>query len=106
MNLANLGITGLFAAQKRMQVTGHNINNIDTAGYNRQSVLVETAGSVGSGNGYYGRGVQVVTVQRSHDNFLYQQLVRSQTAGAALVSYGTEIAQLRSEEHTSELQSR
>ncbi|XOT97400.1 flagellar hook-associated protein FlgK, partial [Alcaligenes pakistanensis] len=94
MNLANLGITGLYAAQKRMQVTGHNINNIDTAGYNRQSVLVETAGSVGSGNGYYGRGVQVVTVQRSHDNFLYQQLVRSQTAGAALVSYGTEIAQL------------
>nr|WP_321272033.1 flagellar hook-associated protein FlgK [Alcaligenes faecalis] len=94
MNLTNLGITGLFAAQKRMQVTGHNINNIDTAGYNRQSVLVETAGSVGSGNGYYGRGVQVVTVQRSYDNFLYQQLVRSQTTGAALVSYGTEIAQL------------
>lgn len=94
MNLANLGITGLFAAQKRMQVTGYNINNIDTAGYNRQSVLVETAGSVGSGNGYYGRGVQVVTVQRSYDNFLYQQLVRSQTTGAALVSYGTEIAQL------------
>ncbi|MBY6346845.1 flagellar hook-associated protein FlgK [Providencia rettgeri] len=94
MNLANLGISGLFAAQKRMQVTGHNINNIDTAGYNRQSVLVETAGSVGSSGGYYGRGVQVVTVQRSHDNFLYQQLVRSQTAGAALVSYGTEIAQL------------
>ena len=94
MNLANLGITGLYAAQKRMQVTGHNINNIDTAGYNRQSVLVETAGSVGSSGGYYGRGVQVVTVQRSHDNFLYQQLVRSQTAGAALVSYGTEIAQL------------
>ncbi|GHC55119.1 flagellar hook-associated protein 1 [Alcaligenes pakistanensis] len=94
MNLANLGITGLYAAQKRMQVTGHNINNIDTAGYNRQSVLVETAGSVGGSGGYYGRGVQVVTVQRSHDNFLYQQLVRSQTAGAALVSYGTEIAQL------------
>ncbi|MCC9163283.1 flagellar hook-associated protein FlgK [Alcaligenes sp. MMA] len=94
MNLANLGISGLFAAQKRMQVTGHNINNIDTPGYNRQSVLVETAGSVGSGSGYYGRGVQVVTVQRSHDNFLYQQLMRSQTAGAALVSYGTEISQL------------
>lgn len=94
MNLANLGISGLFAAQQRMQVTGHNINNIDTAGYNRQSVLVQTAGSVGSSNGYYGRGVQVVTVQRSYDNFLYQQLTRSQTAGAALVSYGTEIAQL------------
>lgn len=94
MNLANLGITGLYAAQKRMQVAGHNLNNSETAGYNRQSVLVETAGSVGSGSGFYGRGVQVVTVQRSHDNFLYQQLVRSQTAGAALVSYGTEISQL------------
>ncbi len=94
MNLANLGISGLYAAQKRMQVTGHNINNIDTAGYNRQSVLVQTAGSVGSSDGFYGRGVQVVTVQRSYDNFLYQQLTRAQTAGAALVSYGTEIAQL------------
>lgn len=94
MNLANLGLSGLYAAQKRMQVSGHNLNNADTVGYNRQSVLSQTAGSVGTGSGFYGRGVQAVTVQRSYDNFLYQQLVRSQTAGAALVSYGNEISQL------------
>lgn len=94
MNLANLGLSGLFAAQKRLQVAGHNLNNADTVGYNRQSVLSQTAGSVGTGSGFYGRGVQAVTVQRSYDNFLYQQLVRSQTAGAALVSYGNEISQL------------
>ena len=94
MNLANLGLSGLYAAQKRMQVSGHNLNNADTIGYNRQSVLSQTAGSVGTGSGFYGRGVQAVTVQRSYDNFLYQQLVRSQTAGAALVSYGNEISQL------------
>ncbi|HRL20469.1 MAG TPA: flagellar hook-associated protein FlgK [Alcaligenes sp.] len=94
MNLANLGLSGLFAAQQRMQVTGHNLNNADTAGYNRQSVLSQTAGAVGTGSGYIGRGVQAVTVQRSYDNFLYRQLVRSQTEGAALVSYGNEIKQL------------
>ncbi|MGE8547009.1 flagellar hook-associated protein FlgK [Alcaligenes sp. WGS1538] len=94
MNLANLGLSGLFAAQQRMQVAGHNLNNVDTEGYNRQTVLSQTAGAVGTSAGYIGRGVQAVTVQRSYDNFLYQQLVRSRTAGAALVSYGNEISQL------------
>ena len=33
MNLANLGKAGLLAAQNRLQTAGHNINNVDTAGY-------------------------------------------------------------------------
>lgn len=94
MNLANLGLTGLVAAQNRLQTTGHNINNADTVGYNRQSVLVQTAGSVNLGAGYIGRGVQAVTVQRAYDNFLYRQLVNAQSDGASLVAYGNEIKQV------------
>lgn len=94
MNLANLGLAGLNAAQNRLQTAGHNINNAATTGFNRQSVLVETAGATGTGAGYVGRGVRAVSVQRAYDGFLYRQLVNAQTAGASLVAYGNEISQV------------
>ncbi|HEX2518709.1 MAG TPA: flagellar hook-associated protein FlgK, partial [Castellaniella sp.] len=88
MNLANLGKAGLLVAQNRLQTAGHNINNAATPGYNRQSVLVQTAGATATSAGWIGRGVVAVSVQRSYDNFLYQQLSDSQTKSAALTSYG------------------
>ncbi|HUG59319.1 MAG TPA: flagellar basal body protein, partial [Candidimonas sp.] len=94
MNLAHLGLSGINAAQNRLQTAGHNLNNADTVGYNRQTVLSQTAGATGTHAGYIGRGVQAVTVQRSYDSFLYRQLVGAQTTGAALVSYGNEISQI------------
>jgi flagellar hook-associated protein 1 FlgK len=94
MNLANLGLSALNAAQSRLQTAGHNINNASTDGYNRQSVLVSTAGGQNTGSGYFGLGVQVDTVQRSYDNFLFRQLVNSQSKGAEYESYGTEITQI------------
>jgi len=94
MNLANLGLTGLTAAQNRLQTAGHNINNAATEGFNRQSVLVATAGARATSAGYIGRGVQAVTVQRAYDGFLYRQLVNAQTTGASIASYGKEITQI------------
>lgn len=94
MNLANLGLAAMNAAQNRLNTAGHNINNADTDGYNRQRVITATAGAVNMGSGYIGRGVEAVTVQRSYDNFLYRQLVSAQSGGAALVSYGNEITQV------------
>src|SRR5690606_38234577 len=94
MNLTNLGLSGINAAQNRLQTAGHNINNADTVGFNRQTVLSQTAGAAGTNAGYIGRGVQAVTVQRAYDSFLYRQLVSAQTAGASLVSYGNEISQI------------
>jgi len=94
MNLAHLGLTAMNAAQNRLMVTGHNINNAHTAGYNRQRVLSSTAGAAATGAGYIGRGVQVVTVQRAYDGFLFKQLTQSQTRGAALIAYGNEISQV------------
>lgn len=94
MNLANLGLTGLNAAQNRLQTAGHNINNAGTEGYNRQSVLVATAGANATSAGYIGRGVQAVTVQRAYDSFLFRQLTSAQTTGASLAAYGSEITQI------------
>lgn len=94
MNLAHLGLSGILAAQNRLQTAGHNINNADTAGFNRQTVLVQTAGAANMGAGYVGRGIQAVTVQRAYDGFLFRQLVQAQSDGASLVSYGNEIRQV------------
>ena len=94
MNLFGLGLSALNTAQNNLQTTGHNINNAAVEGYNRQSVLTQTNGAQATGAGYIGRGVQAVTVQRAYDGFLHNQLVKAQSDGAALVSYGNEIAQL------------
>ncbi len=94
MNLANLGKAGLLVAQNRLQTAGHNINNSATEGYNRQRVMVQTAGAAQTPAGWVGRGVQAVSVQRAYDSFLYSQLSESQTKGAALASYGDQISQV------------
>lgn len=94
MNLYNLALTGMNAAQARLTVTGHNINNADTEGYNRQSVIVSTAGATGTTTGFYGRGVKVDSVMRAYDSFLYKQLVSSQSVGAQLVTYGEQLGQI------------
>lgn len=94
MNLANLGLSGLAAATARLQTTGHNINNAATEGYNRQTVVVSTAGGRNMGYGFIGQGVRTDSVERSYNNFLYRQLVNAQSTGASLVSYGNEITQI------------
>lgn len=94
MNLENLGKAGLLVAQNRLQTAGHNINNAATAGYSRQTVLSETAGAMSTSAGWIGRGVQAVSVQRSYDNFLQNQLATSLMRGAALKSYGDQISQI------------
>ncbi len=94
MNLFNLGLSGLNASQARLNTVGHNIANADTDGYNRQSVVVSSAGGVSVGAGFVGRGVQVDTVKRSYDSFLYKQLTNAQSSGAAMVAYGGQISQV------------
>ena len=94
MNLSSLGKSALVNAQNNLQTIGHNINNAAVEGYSRQTVLSQTSGATSTGAGYIGRGVQAVTVQRAYDGFLSGQLVKAQSTGAALVSYGHEIAQV------------
>lgn len=94
MNLYNLGLSGINAASARLNTTGHNINNVDTVGYNRQQVVVSTAGGTLTGSGYFGRGVNVDTVSRQYNNFLYTQLVSARSQQASLTTYGSQIGQI------------
>ncbi|OZI29711.1 flagellar hook-associated protein FlgK [Bordetella genomosp. 10] len=94
MSLFSLGLSGLNAAQAGLTVTGHNIDNSGTDGYNRQKVMTSTAGATATGSGYYGRGVMVDTVQRQYSGFLYNQLVQAQSTGAATSSLLTQLTQV------------
>jgi len=94
MNLYNLALTGLSASQAGMEVTSHNINNAANAGYSRQRVITSTAGATETGQGFFGRGVQVDTVKRQYDSFLYRQMVGAQGTGAQLATQYDQVLQI------------
>ncbi|WP_312541655.1 flagellar hook-associated protein FlgK [Achromobacter mucicolens] len=94
MNLYKTALGGLNAAQAGLATTGHNINNATTVGYNRQRVMTSTAGAQATANGYIGRGVQVDTVVRSYDSFLYKQLVGANASGAQLQAQLDQVSQI------------
>jgi len=75
--LMSIGVRAMFANYASMQTTGHNIANAQTPGYSRQTVQLASSGGQNTGDGFFGKGVDVVTVKRASDDFLEAQ---SQTA--------------------------
>ena len=71
--LMSIGMRAMFANYSSMQTTGHNIANAQTPGYSRQTVELQTSGGQQTGAGFFGKGVDVVTVQRANDAFLNTQ---------------------------------
>ncbi|MDR0498828.1 MAG: flagellar hook-associated protein FlgK [Holophagales bacterium] len=74
-----IGLTGLQAAQNAINVTGQNITNINTPGYARQRVNLETGFSVQIDKLQFGLGVNVRQVQSIRDRFLDMQLTQTIT---------------------------
>ena len=74
MNSLNIGVSGLLAFQRQLDVTSHNIANVATDGYSRQRAELMPATAQFRGNSYYGNGVHVATVQRAYDRFATSEL--------------------------------
>ncbi|MDR3234873.1 MAG: flagellar hook-associated protein FlgK [Planctomycetaceae bacterium] len=72
----------LSASQLGLQVSGQNLNNVETPGYARESLILETGTSrrLGSGN-VVGTGVRVAGIVQVIDNFLEERL-RNSTSNA------------------------
>ena len=75
--LLSLGMRAMFANQAALQTIGQNIANANTPGYSRQSVTLTTPEGQFTGAGYFGKGVNVETVTRSHNEFLTKEAVSS-----------------------------
>ncbi|RDD91885.1 flagellar hook-associated protein FlgK [Acidovorax sp. BoFeN1] len=73
MSLLNVGARALLANQAALQTAGHNIANVSTPGYSRQSVVLQTVQGQFTGGGYIGKGVDVQTIQRNHSELLTRQ---------------------------------
>lgn len=92
--LMNLGTRALFANYAALQTTGNNISNVNTKGYSRQSVQLETAGGQFSGAGFFGKGVNVTTVARAHNAFLTREAATSRAFAAADATRAAQLRQL------------
>ncbi|MDP1900669.1 MAG: flagellar hook-associated protein FlgK [Rubrivivax sp.] len=71
--LMSLGMKALAANYAALQTTGNNIANASVVGYSRQQVELSTSPGQFTGAGFFGRGVDVASVTRSHDEFLTRE---------------------------------
>lgn len=81
-SLLNLGTRALLANQMALQTTGHNIANASTVGYSRQSAVMQQVEGQYTGSGYIGKGVQVLTVERAHNEFVTRQAALARSVQA------------------------
>jgi len=72
--LLNSGKTALLTQQMAIDVVSHNISNVNTPGYSRQLIEMETNQPAVSSPGRLGTGVQAVEIQRIYDRFLVAQI--------------------------------
>ena len=94
MSLYSMGLSAINTANTKLNTTANNINNADTEGYSRQTVVVTTAGAVNTGNGYVGQGVKVETVSRQNNSYVQNQLASATSSQAEASTYNTEISQI------------
>ena len=66
-DIFNIARSGIRANQQGLATTSHNIANINTKGYSRQEVVLETARPA---EGTIGTGVRVAAIRQSVDDVL------------------------------------
>ena len=76
----SIGLSGLDAAQKALDVIGNNIANAATEGYHRQRIDFSPAYSSQQGTVLLGGGVDIKGITRVIDSLLEQEILRQQSA--------------------------
>ncbi len=89
-DIFNIGLSALLASQRGLATTGHNIANVNTAGYSRQRVTFETREPQFIGIGFAGKGVDIQSITRVANDFLVDQL-RIATSNQALADKTVEL---------------
>lgn len=70
----NSAKSALLTAQVGIQVTGHNIANVNTKGFSRQELNIQAADPIQTGNHMIGTGVVAGDVRRIYDDFIVRQM--------------------------------
>lgn len=93
--LMSIGVRAMFADYAQMQTTGNNIANANVQGYSRQTVDLATSQGQFTGAGFFGKGVDVVTVQRASDKFLTMQSAAAKSLASMDDARATQLKQLQ-----------
>jgi len=88
--------SGLLAFQRALDTTSHNISNVNTPGYSRQSVEIATRQPQGFSNGFVGNGADVKSIQRAYDAFLADATRNSSSSFNRLSAYADKASTLDS----------
>ncbi len=78
-DLLNNAVSGLMAFQRALSTTSHNIANVNTPGYSRQTTEFVTNPPAFFGGNYFGNGTSIASVTRAYDQFLTSE-VRDSTS--------------------------
>ena len=81
--LMSIGMRAMAANFAALQTTGHNIANANVEGYSRQQVELATAQGQYTGAGFFGRGVDIAGVTRSHNAFLTREAAATSSQASA-----------------------
>lgn len=71
-----IGISGLHAAQKALDIIGNNIANAATEGYHRQEVMLQPADEVYTNGQKVGQGVEITDIRRLFNHILEDEILR------------------------------
>ena len=74
-SILNIAKEALLAHQMSIGVAGHNVANVDTPGYTRQTLSLTPSISTPASVGFLGNGVRAESITRRYDQFMVQRLV-------------------------------
>ena len=85
----SVGLSGLLAHRKALDVAGHNLANVNTPGYSRQRVDLRAqtnpiTAAIFAGSTGVGKGVQAGTAYRLHDQFVELRALQEHSTDASL----------------------
>ncbi|URL57619.1 flagellar hook-associated protein FlgK [Luteibacter flocculans] len=86
-DLLSTGVSGLLASQVGLSTVGHNISNVNTAGYTRQTTTFNARAPEYNGGYYVGRGADAVSVQRAYSQFLTQSVWSATSSQSRALQY-------------------
>ncbi|MEZ2416821.1 flagellar hook-associated protein FlgK [Luteibacter sp. RCC_6_2] len=88
-DLLSTGVSGLLASQVGLSTVGHNISNVNTAGYTRQTTSFNARAPQYNGGYYVGQGADAVSVQRAYSQFLTQSVWSANSGQSRATQYAS-----------------
>ncbi len=89
--MLGVAASGLKAFQRTLNTIGNNISNVNTDGYSRQRVELQSINGTPSTAGFIGNGVRTETIQRLYDQNAVTQ-VRQRTSSTEFYSVFSEFS--------------